>query len=111
MIVDIGLSELVPISQTGQGIYRLVTILADIIGEKPDVVLIDEIENGLHHVRDVTLKEDACRSRKGDAAQALAALRNAAVHLLEGVEAESKAAATRHLAGHPKEALALFLGA
>ncbi len=49
VIVDIGLSELVPVSQVGQGVYRLLTILADIIGENPDVVLIDEIENGLHH--------------------------------------------------------------
>jgi len=49
VIVDIGLSELIPISQAGQGVYRLVTILADLIGEKPDLVLIDEIENGLHH--------------------------------------------------------------
>ncbi len=49
VIVDIGLSELVPVSQAGQGVYRLVTILADIIGENPDLVLIDEVENGLHH--------------------------------------------------------------
>jgi len=49
VIVDIGLSELVPISQAGQGVYRLVSILAEIIGEQPKVVLIDEVENGLHH--------------------------------------------------------------
>lgn len=49
VIIDIGLSELVPVSQAGQGIYRLVTILADIIGETPQVLLIDEVENGLHH--------------------------------------------------------------
>jgi hypothetical protein len=49
VIVDIGLSELIPVSQVGQGVYRLLTILADIVGENPDVVLIDEIENGLHH--------------------------------------------------------------
>ena len=36
------------------------------------------IENGLHHVRDVTLGEDACRVRSGDAAQLLAAARNLA---------------------------------
>jgi AAA15 family ATPase/GTPase len=30
-------------------VYRLLVILADIIGESPDVVLIDEVENGLHH--------------------------------------------------------------
>ncbi len=49
VIVDIGLSELLPVSQVGQGVYRLLAILADIIGENPDVVLIDEVENGLHH--------------------------------------------------------------
>jgi len=49
VIVDIGLSELVPVSQAGQGVYRVLTMLADIIGENPDVVLIDEVENGLHH--------------------------------------------------------------
>jgi predicted transposase YbfD/YdcC len=67
------------------------------------------IENGLHYVRDETLGEDRCRVRKGHGAQVLAALRNACVHLLEGVPASSKAAATRRLAAHPKEALLLLL--
>lgn len=49
VIVDIGLSELVPVSQVGQGVYRLLSILAVIIGEQPEIVLIDEVENGLHH--------------------------------------------------------------
>jgi energy-coupling factor transporter ATP-binding protein EcfA2 len=49
IIVDIGLSELVPLAQVGQGVYRITAILADIIGEQPDLLLIDEIENGLHH--------------------------------------------------------------
>jgi ABC-type transport system involved in cytochrome c biogenesis ATPase subunit len=49
VIVDIGLSELMPLTQIGQGVNRLMSILADIIGESPDVLLIDEIENGLHH--------------------------------------------------------------
>jgi hypothetical protein len=49
VVVDIGLSELLPLAQVGQGVYRLATILADIIGEKTDVLLIDEIENGVHH--------------------------------------------------------------
>jgi predicted transposase YbfD/YdcC len=66
------------------------------------------IENGLHYVRDVTLGEDACRVRTGNAPQVLAALRNAVVHLLEGVEAASKAAATRRFAAHPREALRLL---
>ena len=67
------------------------------------------IENGLHYVRDETLGEDRCRVRKGHAAQVLAALRNTVVHLLEGVPAPSKAAATRRFAAHPEEALPLLL--
>ena len=49
VVVDIGLSELLPLAQVGQGVYRLATIVADIIGEQSSVLLIDEIENGLHH--------------------------------------------------------------
>jgi predicted transposase YbfD/YdcC len=67
-----------------------------------------EIENRLHYVRDVTMGEDACRVRSGSSPQVLAALRNAVVHLLEGVKAPSKAAATRRFAAHPDEAIRLI---
>jgi hypothetical protein len=63
------------------------------------------IENGLHSVRAVTLGEDACRVRTGSAPQVLAALRNAVVHLLDGVQAASKAAAPRSFAARPFAAL------
>jgi hypothetical protein len=66
------------------------------------------MENGLHYVRDVTLGEDGCRVRKGSAPQVLAAVRNAVVHLLAGVDAPSHAAAIRRLNAHPEEALALL---
>jgi predicted transposase YbfD/YdcC len=60
-----------------------------------------QIENGLHWVRDVTLGEDKCRVRQGNAPQALAALRNAAVHLVSGPpfadQGLSRAAAIRYL--------------
>jgi hypothetical protein len=59
-------------------------------------------------VRDVTLGEDGCRVRKGSAPQVLAAVRNAVVHLLAGVDASSRAAAIRHLNNQPEEALALL---
>ncbi len=55
------------------------------------------IEDGLHFVRDVTLGEDACRVRTGAAPPVLAAIRNTVVHLLAGVKAASKAAATRRV--------------
>ena len=66
------------------------------------------IENCLHYVRDVTLGEDACRVRKGSAPQVLAALRNAVIHLLAGVEAENRAAAIERLSARPNEALGLL---
>jgi hypothetical protein len=66
------------------------------------------IENGLHWVRDVTLGEDACRVRTGSAPQLLAGLRNVVVHVLAGVKAASKAAATRFFAARPFAALTLL---
>lgn len=63
------------------------------------------IENGLHHVRDVTFREDACRVRCGNAPQVLASLRNVAVYLLNRVDAPSLAAATRRVAARPHQAL------
>jgi predicted transposase YbfD/YdcC len=66
------------------------------------------IDNRLHGVRDVTLGEDACPVRSGSAPQVLAATRNVVVHLLEEVEAVSKAAALRRFAIYPLEAFALF---
>jgi predicted transposase YbfD/YdcC len=69
-----------------------------------------EVENRLHYVRDVTLGEDACRVRKGAAPQALAAMRNLAVHLLRRVGKGSLAAASRHLLARPRKALRLIVG-
>lgn len=66
------------------------------------------IENQLFGVRDVTLGEDACRARKGAAAEVLAGLRNAVVHLLSGAGFASTAAALRHFMVYPLEALALM---
>jgi hypothetical protein len=66
------------------------------------------IENQLFGVRDVTLREDACRARKGHSAEVLAGLRNAVVHLLSGTAFPSRAAALRHFMVHPLQALALM---
>jgi hypothetical protein len=49
IVVDIGLSRLVPLSQVGQGTYRLVETFSEIIGASAQVAFIDEIENGIHH--------------------------------------------------------------
>lgn len=66
------------------------------------------IENELHYVRDVTLKEDACRVRKGNAPQILAALRNAVLHLLHEVGTESAPEALEILQLQPARARELI---
>jgi hypothetical protein len=67
------------------------------------------IENGLHHVRDVTLGEDACRVRSENAPQVLAAARNLALGLLRSLGIPSIATATRRIVMHPWEGLRLLL--
>lgn len=64
----------------------------------------------LFWVRDVTFGEDACRVRTGSAPVVLAALRNAAIALLDQKRVTNKAAALRRHAAHPHEALALVRG-
>jgi AAA15 family ATPase/GTPase len=49
IVVDIGLSRRVPLSQVGQGVYRLVAIFSELLGQRPDICFIDEIENGIHY--------------------------------------------------------------
>lgn len=66
------------------------------------------IENGLHYTRDVTLGEDRCRVRRGQAPRVLAALRNVAVYLLRRAGYRSAAAATRAMVAQPELALALL---
>ena len=66
------------------------------------------IENGLHHVRDETFREDRCRVRRGHAPRVRASLRNVAVHLLRATDQPSVAAATRVMAARPDLALAML---
>jgi AAA domain, putative AbiEii toxin, Type IV TA system/AAA domain len=47
--VDLGLSEMIPITQLGQGFNRLLDIYSEVLASDAKVLLIDEIENGLHH--------------------------------------------------------------
>ena len=46
---DIGLNELVPIPIMGEGMVRLISILLAIYDSPDGIILIDEIENGLHN--------------------------------------------------------------
>jgi predicted transposase YbfD/YdcC len=59
------------------------------------------IENGLHHVRDVTLAEDASQVRTGTAPQVMACLRNLAIGILRRQGHRNIAAALRHHARDP----------
>jgi predicted transposase YbfD/YdcC len=63
------------------------------------------IENGLHGVRDGTLREDASRVRRGAAPQVMAALRNIVVFVFRRLGYKSAAAATRHYVCHPEKSL------
>jgi hypothetical protein len=66
------------------------------------------IENRSHYVRDVTLDEDACQIRKGDAPQILAALRNAIVSLLRLEGHANIAAALRNCAWKTRRVLTML---
>jgi predicted ATP-dependent endonuclease of OLD family len=46
---DLGLNEMVPVTQLGQGFNRLLNIYSEVLASDAKVLLIDEIENGLHH--------------------------------------------------------------
>ncbi len=48
--VDIGISRLIPINLLGDGIRRMLSIILSIFNAKSGIVLIDEIENGLHYL-------------------------------------------------------------
>jgi predicted transposase YbfD/YdcC len=60
-----------------------------------------EIENRVHHVRDVTQREDACRIRTGNGPQVMAALRNTANNIARLNGHDNIAAAQRAAAWHP----------
>ncbi len=49
LYADVGLSEMIPVTQMGQGFGRLLDIYSEIVAAEAKVLLIDEIENGLHH--------------------------------------------------------------
>jgi len=66
------------------------------------------IENRSHYVRDVTLDEDACRIRMGNAPQNMAALRNAIVSMLRLQGHTNIAAGLRECAWKTQRLLAML---
>ena len=68
------------------------------------------IENRVHHVRDVSFREDAGQAHTGHSVQALAALRNGILICLRAAGWRRMADALRHYAAHLDETLT-FIGA
>jgi hypothetical protein len=66
------------------------------------------IENRSHYVRDVTLREDVCRIRRGNAPQNFAALRNAVVSFLRLQGRTNLAAALRDCTWKPQRLFAML---
>jgi hypothetical protein len=66
------------------------------------------IENRLNYVRDLTMGEDANRTRTGSGPQVLAALRNAAIGQLWLMGSTNIAAALRRNAARVKELLGVM---
>jgi predicted transposase YbfD/YdcC len=65
------------------------------------------IEDQLHHVRDVSAGEDACRVRTANAPEVLAGIRNANLAVLRASGESNIAAAFRSLAAVPQKAIEL----
>lgn len=49
LYANVGLPEMIPVTHLGQGCGRLINIYAQILAEDANVLLIDEVENGLHY--------------------------------------------------------------
>ena len=66
------------------------------------------IENGVHHVRDVTFDEDRSQTRTGTSAQIMATFRNIAISLHRITGATTIAQATRAIMRRPERILPLI---
>ncbi|HNY95091.1 MAG TPA: AAA family ATPase [Flexilinea sp.] len=55
LMADIGLPELIPVNLMGGGIVRFLSIALAMLSYKGGIVMIDEIENGIHHSLQETL--------------------------------------------------------
>jgi len=68
------------------------------------------IENKLHYRRDVTLREDACQVRKGQAPRTLAILNSFLLAVFDWLDVSNVASQMRVFAAQPSLALRLFMG-
>jgi predicted transposase YbfD/YdcC len=66
------------------------------------------IENGLHWVRDATMREDASKVRRGSAPRALATMRNLVISVLRLAGATNIAKSLRSVGRRPEHAFTLL---
>lgn len=86
-------------------------ILAKLGGEDEARGIADwlkHIENHLHYRRDVSLKEDRCRLRTGQAARTMAILNNLVLALIDRLDFQTVPDARRKFSAKPLEALKLL---
>ncbi len=107
--------EFVSGRRSGQTTYEVVFAVTSLLPAQADPARLLAlsrghwpIENGLHGVRDVTLGEEACQVRSGQAPAVFAACRNTCLGLLRRAGYRNVAAALRRHARYPREALALL---
>ena len=49
VLVDVGLDSLLPLELMGDGVVKALALLASVVEAKNGVVVVDELDNGLHH--------------------------------------------------------------
>lgn len=99
--------------RTKEVVYALTSLPADLADPAALSRLIRghwTIENAIHHVRDVTFAEDACRTRTGNAAAVLATIGNAVIAAFRLAGATNIAAARRWAALTIHNAIKLLTG-
>jgi hypothetical protein len=87
---DVGLSRLIPVAFMGEGFNRILSIMLAIAGAEGGYVLIDEVENGLHH----SVMEKVWQAIADAAARADAQV-FATTHSYECIQAAHRAFAAR----------------
>ena len=72
--------------------------------------LLPSYQNRLHYRRDVTLREDDCQVRKGEAPRVLAVLNSCLLALLDFLGVSNVPSQMRTFDAHPLQAVRLLLG-
>lgn len=91
VFVDVGLPSLLPLGLMGTGVRRLLSIVTTILTAEGSVVLIDEIDAGLHHTALSLLWETVLRATESFGVQVMATThsREALEQLVAVLESEA----------------------